>query len=89
LDCGRKPEHPEETHTDTRRMCKLQSPRLDLNPGPWRCEAAVLTTDSETDRDRHRERESETYIKNETETNTRTSEINAETGKEGERHRET
>ena len=31
LDCGRKPEHPEETHADTGRMCKLHTdsdPRL-------------------------------------------------------------
>ena len=39
----RKPEHPEETHADTGRICRLQLPRPKLNPGPWRCEAAVLT----------------------------------------------
>uniref|UniRef100_A0A0E9WB57 Uncharacterized protein n=1 Tax=Anguilla anguilla TaxID=7936 RepID=A0A0E9WB57_ANGAN len=27
LDCGRKPEHPEETHADTGRTC------WDSNPG--------------------------------------------------------
>ena len=46
-DSGRKPKHPEETHTDTGRMCKLHTdsdPSGELNPGPWRCEAAVLTT---------------------------------------------
>ena len=47
LDCGRKLEHPEETHVDTMRACKLHTdsdPRLELNLGPWRCEAAALTT---------------------------------------------
>ena len=47
LECGRKPEHLEETHADTGRMCKLHTdsdPRLELNPSPWCCEAAVLTT---------------------------------------------
>ena len=47
LDCGRKPEHPDETHADTRRMCKLHTdsdPSRESNPGPWSCEAAVLTT---------------------------------------------
>ncbi|XP_072420248.1 A-kinase anchor protein 8-like isoform X2 [Chiloscyllium punctatum] len=47
LDCGRKPEHPEETHADTRSMCKHHTDsclRQELNPGLWRCEAAVLTT---------------------------------------------
>ena len=46
LDYGRKPEHPEETHADTGRMCKLHTdndPRPELNPGPLRYEAAVLT----------------------------------------------
>ncbi|KAF4073907.1 hypothetical protein AMELA_G00248550 [Ameiurus melas] len=38
LDWGRKPEYPEET-------CKLHTrPRWESNPGPWRCEAHVLTT---------------------------------------------
>ncbi|XP_059503672.1 uncharacterized protein LOC132209865 [Stegostoma tigrinum] len=44
LDCGRKLEHPEETQADTGRMRKLHTdrhPRMELNPGPWRCEAAV------------------------------------------------
>ena len=27
LGCGRKPEHPEKTHTDTRRKCKLHIDR--------------------------------------------------------------
>ena len=47
LDCGRKPEQPEETHADTRRMCKLHTdidPSRESNPGPWSCEAAVLIT---------------------------------------------
>ena len=47
LDCGRKPEYPEETHADMGRTCRLHTvsdPRLELNPGSWRCEAAVLTT---------------------------------------------
>ena len=47
LDCGRKPEHPEETLADTGRMCKLHTdsdPSRELNPGPWRYEAAMLTT---------------------------------------------
>ena len=47
LDCGRKLEHPEETHADMGRMCKLHTnshPRPELNPGPWHCGAAVLTT---------------------------------------------
>ena len=47
LECGRKLEHPEETHTDTGRMCKFHTdsdPRLELNPVPWHCEAAVLAT---------------------------------------------
>ena len=37
LDCGRKPEHPEETHANTGRMCKLHTdsdPRLKLNRVP-------------------------------------------------------
>jgi len=37
LDCGRKPEHPEETHADTGRMCKLHTdsdPSRELNLGP-------------------------------------------------------
>ena len=45
--CGRKPEHPEETHTDTGRMCNLHTdsrPRQELNLGPWCYEAAVLAT---------------------------------------------
>ncbi|KAJ8409381.1 hypothetical protein AAFF_G00235790 [Aldrovandia affinis] len=29
LDCGRKPEYPEETHADTGRTCKLHTER------PW------------------------------------------------------
>ena len=47
MECGRKQEHLEETHADTGRMCKLHTdsdPSWDLNPGPWRREAAVLTT---------------------------------------------
>ena len=47
LDCGRKPEHPEEAPAHMGRMRKLHTdsdPRQELNPGPWRCEAAVLTT---------------------------------------------
>jgi len=44
--CGRKPEHPEQTHSHGENVQTLhrQSPRLELNPDPWRCEAAVLTT---------------------------------------------
>ncbi|XP_072340485.1 YY1-associated factor 2 isoform X3 [Scyliorhinus torazame] len=45
--CGRKPENPEETHADTGRTCKLHTdsdPSWESNPGPWRCEATVLTT---------------------------------------------
>jgi len=44
LECGRK---PEETHSDTGRLCKLYTDsdlRPELNPAPWRCDAAVLTT---------------------------------------------
>jgi len=36
-----------EIHADTGRTCQLHTdsdPRLELNPGPWRCEAAVLPT---------------------------------------------
>ena len=47
MDCGRKLEHPEETHAYMRRMCKLYTdsdPSQESNPGPWSCEAAVLTT---------------------------------------------
>ena len=47
LDCGRKPEHPEETYADTGRMCKLHTdshPSRESNPDHWSCEAAVLTT---------------------------------------------
>jgi len=47
LDCGRKPEHLEETHADTGRMCKLHTdsnPSWEWNSGPWSCKAAVLTT---------------------------------------------
>ena len=47
LNCGRKPGHLEETHADTGRTCKLHTdsdPRLESNPGPWSCEAAVPTT---------------------------------------------
>ena len=47
LDCGRKLVHLEETHADTGRMCKLHidsDPSRESNPGPWSCEAAVLTT---------------------------------------------
>ncbi|XP_072362483.1 uncharacterized protein [Scyliorhinus torazame] len=46
LDCGRKPEHPEEMYTDTGRKCKFHTDsilRLKSNPGPWSCEAALLT----------------------------------------------
>jgi len=38
---------PEETPTDTGRTCKLHTnsdSRPGLNPSPWHCEAAVLTT---------------------------------------------
>ena len=38
----------EETHVVARGMCKLHTdsyPRSELNPGPWHCEAAVLTTE--------------------------------------------
>ena len=38
---------PERNPRDTGRMCKLHTdsdPRPELNPGPWRREAAVLTT---------------------------------------------
>uniref|UniRef100_A0A8C4XHQ2 non-specific serine/threonine protein kinase n=1 Tax=Erpetoichthys calabaricus TaxID=27687 RepID=A0A8C4XHQ2_ERPCA len=35
LDCGRKPERPEETHADTGRTCKLHTGRTrEANPGP-------------------------------------------------------
>ena len=47
LDYGRKPEHPEETHADKGRTWKVHTdsdPSRESNPGPWRCEAAVLTT---------------------------------------------
>ena len=47
LECGRKPEHPEETHTNMGRMCKLHTdsdPRPESDLGPWHSEAAVLTT---------------------------------------------
>ena len=40
LDCVRKPEHLQETHTDTGRMYKLHTdnhPRLESNLGPWHC----------------------------------------------------
>ena len=46
LDCGRKPEHLEKTHADMGRLCTLHTdsdPNRDSNPGPWCCEAAVLT----------------------------------------------
>jgi len=34
LVCGRKPEHPEETHADTGRMCKLhRDPEPGIEPG--------------------------------------------------------
>uniref|UniRef100_A0A8C4S240 Uncharacterized protein n=1 Tax=Erpetoichthys calabaricus TaxID=27687 RepID=A0A8C4S240_ERPCA len=34
LDCGRKPEHPEETHADTGRTCKLHAGRTrEVNSG--------------------------------------------------------
>ncbi|XP_059506335.1 uncharacterized protein LOC125456831 isoform X1 [Stegostoma tigrinum] len=49
LDCGRKPEHPEETHADMGRMRKLHTDSClgrESTPGPWCCEAAVLTTES-------------------------------------------
>ena len=47
LECGRKWEHPEKTHADMGRMCKLidSHRRLELNLGPWNCEAAMLTTE--------------------------------------------
>ena len=44
LDCGRKPEDPGATHTDTGRTCKLNTdsdPSLESHPGL--CETAVLT----------------------------------------------
>jgi len=47
LDCGRKSEHPEETHADTGRTCRLHTdsdPSQESNTGPRRYEAAVLTT---------------------------------------------
>ena len=37
----------EETHADTRRTYRLHTdsdPSQKSNPGPWSCEAAVLTT---------------------------------------------
>uniref|UniRef100_A0A0E9XUY1 Uncharacterized protein n=1 Tax=Anguilla anguilla TaxID=7936 RepID=A0A0E9XUY1_ANGAN len=40
LDCGRKPEYPEETHTDTGRTCKLHTERIqtqDLLAGRRQC----------------------------------------------------
>ncbi|XP_077476186.1 caspase recruitment domain-containing protein 10 isoform X2 [Stigmatopora argus] len=48
LECGRKPEYPEETHTGPGRTCKLHTDGrdLDLNPGPQCCEADPLTTRS-------------------------------------------
>ncbi|KAL7850735.1 hypothetical protein SRHO_G00200840 [Serrasalmus rhombeus] len=34
LDCGRKPENPEETHADTGRTCKLHTERIPVTrPG--------------------------------------------------------
>ena len=42
--CGRKPEHPEETHVT---ICKLHTdsdPSWELNLDLWCCEAAVLAT---------------------------------------------
>ncbi|KAL7835203.1 hypothetical protein SRHO_G00294500, partial [Serrasalmus rhombeus] len=48
LDCGRKPENPEETHADTRRTCRLHTERTpghpagESNPDPPRCEATAL-----------------------------------------------
>ncbi|KAL6467312.1 hypothetical protein MHYP_G00251160 [Metynnis hypsauchen] len=34
LDCGRKPENPEETHTDTGRTCRLHTERTPVaRPG--------------------------------------------------------
>eukprot|EP00061_Rhincodon_typus_P014315 g41259.t1 len=50
LDHGRKPEHPEEAHTDTGRMCKFKMNtdslrQLELNLDPWYCEATLLTTE--------------------------------------------
>ncbi|XP_072371178.1 transcription factor GATA-5 isoform X2 [Scyliorhinus torazame] len=47
LDCGRKPEHPEETQADMERTCRLRTdsdPSRESNLGPWSCEATVLTT---------------------------------------------
>ena len=43
---GKKPEHPEKTHVNVGKICKLHTdshPRPDLNRDPWRCQAAVLT----------------------------------------------
>jgi len=45
-ECGRKPEHPEETHANTGRMRKLHTdsdPSRESNQGPRSCEAALLT----------------------------------------------
>jgi len=45
---GRGAEHPEETHADTGRICKLHTDRVssrESTPGPWRCEAAVIITE--------------------------------------------
>eukprot|EP00061_Rhincodon_typus_P010040 g34017.t1 len=42
------PEHPKEIHADAGRMCKLHADsnsRLELNPVPWCCDPAALTTE--------------------------------------------
>ena len=49
LDCGRKPEYPEKTHTYTGRTCKLrlnQDQKPAAKPGTSYCEAPVLPTTS-------------------------------------------
>ena len=47
LDCGMKPEYPERTHAGAGRTCKVHTETTwaqELNPGPSRGEATVLTT---------------------------------------------
>ncbi|KAF4081799.1 hypothetical protein AMELA_G00165290 [Ameiurus melas] len=46
LDWGRKPEYPEETPTARGEHANSTHtwPWRESNPGPWRCEANVLTT---------------------------------------------
>ncbi|KAG9263717.1 protein yippee-like 1 [Astyanax mexicanus] len=59
LDCGRKPENPEETHADTGRTCKLHterpgSPQPGIEPRPSCCEVEVLPTAPPCRPPRHR-----------------------------------